>query len=158
MMRPYADTNFLVSLYLDVGAFDLARTQVTEAFARQSDALPVTSLLWAEITNAFELHVHLARHGGQWRVSPETAAAAIASFEDHVREVGVFFACEVSWSALRREFRALSQRHTAKHGFRTYDILHVAHARLLDCDEFWSFDGKARMLAELEGFRLNSLQ
>ena len=156
-MRPYADTNFLVSLYLDVGPYDLARAQVTEAFARQSDALPVTSLLWAEITNAFELHVHLMRHGGQWRVSPETAAAAIAAFEEHVREAGMFFACEVSWSELRREFRVLSQRHTAKHGFRTYDILHVAQARLLGCDEFWSFDGKARMLAELEGMRLSSI-
>jgi predicted nucleic acid-binding protein len=156
-MRPYAGTNFLVSLYLDVGSFDVARKQVVEAFARQSDALPVTSLLWVEITNAFELHVHLARHGGQWRVSPETAGAAIAAFDEHVREAGMFFTCDVSWSELRREFRALSQRHTAKHGFRTYDILHVAHARLLGCDEFWSFDGKARMLAELEGMTLNRL-
>lgn len=156
-MRPYADTNFLVSLYLDVGAYELARAQVTEAFAGQSDALPITSLIWAEITNAFELHVYLARHGGQWRVSPETAAAAIAAFEEHVRQAGMFFATEVSWHDLRREFRVLSQRHTARHGFRTYDILHVAHARLLECDEFWSFDGKARMLAELEGMRLNSL-
>lgn len=156
-MRPYADTNFLVSLYLNVGAYELARSQVTEAFARQSDALPITSLLWAETTNAFELHVHLARHGGQWRTTPETSAAATASFEDHVRQQGIYFACDVSWGELRREFRVLSQRHTAKHGFRTYDILHVAQARLLGCDEFWSFDGKARLLAELEGFRLNAL-
>jgi len=103
------------------------------------------------------LHVHLARHGGQWRVSPETAAAAIAAFEEHVREAGMFFACDVSWNELWREFRSLSQRQTAKHGFRTYDILHVAQARLLGCDEFWSFGGKARTLAELEGMNLNSI-
>jgi hypothetical protein len=42
-------------------------------------------------------------------------------------------------------------RHTAKHGFRTYDLLHVSSALLLKCDTFWSFDPKANRLAGLEG-------
>jgi predicted nucleic acid-binding protein len=54
---------------------------------------------------------------------------------------------------VEEQFQQLSLRHTAKHGFRTYDLLHVASARLLGCDTFWSFDPKASKLAELEGLR-----
>jgi predicted nucleic acid-binding protein len=51
------------------------------------------------------------------------------------------------------QFEELALRHTAKHGFRTYDLLHVASALLLRCDTFWSFDPKASKLAALEGLR-----
>ncbi len=156
-MHPYADTNFLVSLYLDVGMHGLARQQVGEAAAAQTDVLPITHLLWAEVTNAFQLHTYFARNGGQWRVTSEMAAYATGSFETQLSEHNIFTEADVSWTELRAEFRALSLRHTAKHGFRTYDVLHVPSARLLGCDEFWSFDGKARQLAELEGLRVNVL-
>ncbi len=56
---------------------------------------------------------------------------------------------------LKDVFDRLSYRHTAKHGFRTYDILHVASALLLGCDTFWSFDVKALKLAKLEGLTTN---
>lgn len=52
---------------------------------------------------------------------------------------------------LERQFEELALRHTAKHGFRTYDLLHVASALALECDTFWSFDPKASKLAQLEG-------
>lgn len=43
------------------------------------------------------------------------------------------------------------------HGFRTYDIIHVATALALGCDTFWSFDQKARKLANLQGLVLHPL-
>ena len=55
---------------------------------------------------------------------------------------------------LERQFEELSLRYTAKYGFRTYDLLHVASALLLKCDTFWSFDPKALKLAALEGFKV----
>jgi hypothetical protein len=42
-------------------------------------------------------------------------------------------------------------RHTARNGFRTYDILHVAAATILECDTFFSFDVRAKKRAKLEG-------
>ena len=48
---------------------------------------------------------------------------------------------------LERQFEELSFRHTARHGFRTYDLIHVASALLLGCDTFWTFDMKAARLA-----------
>ena len=56
---------------------------------------------------------------------------------------------------LKDVFDRLTYRHTAKHGFRTYDILHVASVLLLGCDTFWSFDVKALKLAKLEGLKTN---
>jgi len=45
-----------------------------------------------------------------------------------------------------------------KHGFRTYDLLQVASALLLGCDTFWSFDGRARKLAKLEGMKVDPMR
>jgi hypothetical protein len=52
---------------------------------------------------------------------------------------------------LSRQCEEISLRHTARHGFRTYDLLHVSSALLLHCDTFLSFDPKALALASLEG-------
>jgi len=56
---------------------------------------------------------------------------------------------------VKPNFEKLSQRHTAKHGFRTYDMLHVASALTLQCTHFFSFDKKALDLAQLEGLTTN---
>lgn len=60
----------------------------------------------------------------------------------------------VSRPELEAQFEELALRHTAEHGFRTYDLLHVASALLLRCDTFWSFDPKASRLARLEGLEI----
>ncbi len=64
---------------------------------------------------------------------------------------------QVPYSRLKQQFEDLALRHTAKHGFRAYDLLHVASALLLGCDTFWSFDLKARDLAVLEGLSVPDL-
>lgn len=53
---------------------------------------------------------------------------------------------EVNPTKLERQFEELSLRHTARHSFRTYDLLHVASALLLERDTFWTFDTKASRL------------
>ena len=62
---------------------------------------------------------------------------------------------DLDLALLEEAFHTLAHRHTARHGFRTYDILHVATALLLGCDTFWSFDAKAKKLAKLEGLKTN---
>jgi hypothetical protein len=37
---------------------------------------------------------------------------------------------------VEKKFEELSLRRTTRHGFRTYDLLHVASALLLGCDIF----------------------
>jgi predicted nucleic acid-binding protein len=43
---------------------------------------------------------------------------------------------------------------TARLGFRTYDLLHVASALVLGCDTFWSFDERTRNLARREELKV----
>ena len=54
---------------------------------------------------------------------------------------------------IETEFDTLVRRYTAKHGFRTYDIIHVASALKLRCKRFLSFDAKANTLAKLVGLK-----
>jgi predicted nucleic acid-binding protein len=154
-MRTYADTNFLVPLYLDIGSSKGAESFVAAAVGMRP--LPMTPLLLMEALNAFQLHLYVSRTQGQWRVSPEATAAATADFIQDIKECEIFETEILDWDALQKRVEDLSLRHTARHGFRTYDLIHVASAQLLGCSHFWSFDQKARNLALVEGLKLNSM-
>ena len=81
--------------------------------------------------------------------------AVEAMFFDQLSIGKTFCDATISARLLERQFQELSHRHTAKEGFRAYDILHVSSALVLGCDTFWSFDTKARKLAKLEGLMVN---
>jgi predicted nucleic acid-binding protein len=152
-MRPYADSNFFCRFYLRVPESDEAATLMDNAARKGIAPLPLTWLHRLEITNAFQLYV-FAGKGGQIRVTPEQAASAHATFVSDVRD-GVFMRqTQIAQPELEKQFEDLAFRHTGKHGFRTYDLIHVAAALILNCDEFWSFDPKACKLATLEGLRV----
>jgi predicted nucleic acid-binding protein len=87
-------------------------------------------------------------------MTPEKAALAAAQFDEDLAAGHGLESTPLPTHDLIRQARALAQRHTAKHGFRAYDLAHVAAALLLGCDEFWSFDAKAGQLAALEGLAL----
>ena len=65
-------------------------------------------------------------------------AAALAVFRDDQERECWCVAVALAIVDLERQFEDLSLRHTAKYGFRTYDLLHVSSALLLGCDTFWS--------------------
>jgi predicted nucleic acid-binding protein len=148
----YADTNFYTNLLVDMPDSQEAQRLMPEA----TDILPMTWLLRLEIVNAFQRCVYLSHHGAQLlRVSPELASAVTGHFFEQM-DLGIRFRrCQVSEQQVERVFMDLAHRHTAREGFRTYDILHVASALVLGCDTFWSFDAKAKKLARLEGLAVN---
>lgn len=116
-------------------------------------AIPVTWLIQVELANALQQAVFLGRQGTQPHVGPQRADVARARFDEWLAE-GVHFATvPLATAELAQEARRISLRHTARHGFRAYDVLHVASAVLLKRDAFWSFDTKATQLAKLEGLR-----
>ena len=148
-MKPYADTNFFTRLYLPLPESEKADRLLESA--RKGPAVPVTWLHRMELVNAFELSVWLGKQGGHPVVSAQQAAVALATFQEDL-EARTFLAPAIpDLMRLESWFEETAQRHTSKHGFRTYDILHVVSARLLGCDSFFSFDQKARRLAALEG-------
>jgi len=152
-MIPYADTNFLTRVYLRLNDTEEALRLVDGMEREGSRPLPITWLHRLELINALQLHVFCARSPGQFFISPEQAALAHANFRDDLTKESFIRNAVVAIGELERQFEELSLRHTARHGFRTYDLLHVASALALKCDAFWSFDPKASKLAALEGLK-----
>ena len=155
-MKPYADTNFFTRLYLPLPESEEADRLLN--FAKRSAAflLPVTWLHRMELANAFEISVWLGKQGGHPRISSQNAAVAQANFKDDLASETFLCVETIEISALQLQFKDTVERHTAKHGFRTYDILHVVSARLLGCDHFFSFDARANKLAQIEGLKIGA--
>ena len=155
-MKPYADTNFFTALIC--GGPHAAAAGELSSRARNAAAppFPVTFLGRIETANAFEQQVFLTRNGVPGvHSNPESALVQEAFFLDELQQATVLCPVSLPEAALEAKSLALAHRHTAKHGFRTYDLMHVASALLLGCDTFWSFDDRAKKLARLEGLRTN---
>ena len=155
-MKVFADTNFFTCAWLDLEFTDSAASLMTR-LQESGVSLPVTRLIRMEFTNALQRLVFEAKHGSQiLRMPREVAFLARARFDEELATGELLRWSAVPEDELEEAFEMLSYRHTAKHGFRTYDLLHVASALLLGCDTFWSYDVKARKLAKLEGMKVNS--
>jgi len=154
-MKVFADTNYYTNLWLELSHQDEAAS-LYGGLLQSGGVLPVTRLVRMELTNALQRLIYESRHGTQgFRISPESAMATRATLDAELLR-GYFFEWRViAGDELEVTFETLAYRHTAKEGFRTYDILHVASALVLGCDTFWSFDGRAKKLAKLEGLRTN---
>jgi predicted nucleic acid-binding protein len=155
-MKAYADTNFFTRVYLALPESAQADRLLESARRQELAALPVTWLHRMELANAFELSVWLSRQGGHLRVVAQQAATALATFQEDLVAQTFLTAVRPDFGAVEKLFGEIVGRQTAKHGFRTYDVLHVASARVLGCDAFFSFDERARKLARLEGLLVSS--
>jgi predicted nucleic acid-binding protein len=93
------------------------------------------------------------RNGGTARTSPELALVAQDDFETDLRTGTRFQLIPLTLTDIETEFDTLARRYTATHGFRTYDVIHVASALKLRCKRFLSFDAKANALAKLVGLK-----
>lgn len=153
-MKPYADTNFFTRVYLSLPESGQADQLFALARSRGAPRLPITWLHRIELANAFELSVWAGRQGGQPRVTAQTAAIALETFRNDLAAETFLHEATVEISALQPLFEETAARHTAKHAFRTYDLLHIVSARLLGCDHFFSFDATANALAKIEGLRI----
>ena len=152
-MKAYADTNFFTKFYLPLPDSDLANNLIAGAGGRINFALPITWLHRVELVNALQIQVFSSRLHRQPRITPEHAAIAQASFRQDLGKSDFLQLAPLNQEPLVTKSEDISLRHTARSGFKTYDLIHVASAMLLGCDTFWSFDAKASQLAALEGLK-----
>ena len=150
-MSTYCDANAFVKSYLAMPEQPVAEAFLRSGSARGTWPVPVTDLLMFEVSNAIERMVFESRASGQWRITPEMAMVAHDDFEADLRTGKRLKLTPLSLSEVGEDFDKLVRRHTAAHGFRTYDIIHVASALKLQCRRFLSFDQKANQLARLVG-------
>ena len=151
-MGVYCDTNFLVRLYATAPSREQALNRIS-AQDRRGQRIPITWLHELELTNALQQMVLLARAGTGMSFTPEQASLGQLQFEDDLREARRFAATSLAPREMVHQAGELSLRHTARHGFRAYDVAHVACALILKCERFWSFDVRASKLAQLEGMK-----
>ena len=142
-MTAYADTSFLVSLYVP---------QVHSPVAHHIDASRpsgslITALTVHEARNAFSL---LAFRG---ILSPAEAENLCRQFDEDT-EAGVHRLMAPVWITLFDRAEDLRSRFSAATGVRSMDLLHVAAALVLGAKEFLTFDIRQADLARRAGLKV----
>lgn len=137
----YADSSFLVSLYLRDANSTTARNELNVLATR----IGLSSLARLEVKNAFRLAVFR-----EWIT--ESQEARVQSLFDSDQQDGFLSPLPFTVEEIFSEAERLSKGHTACFGNRSLDVLHVACARVAGLDVFASFDIRQRKLAKQTGF------
>jgi predicted nucleic acid-binding protein len=134
----YADTSFLVSLYLPD-----ANSAAAQRRFRLDWQIPLTPFGESEIANAFELACSR-------RLLPGAdVGRAWEEFRGDIQR-GVFSLRPLPAATFTRA-QALSRQFTRRLGCRTLDVVHVAMALELNANGFCTFDSRQRKLALAAG-------
>jgi len=139
----YADTGFLVSLYLP----EATTAPASAAMRRVTQPIAITELNVLELRNAFRLAVF------RRFIAEDDRARCWALFEDDVAG-SVYERATVPSSALYEHASRLVEVYGSRLGTRTLDVLHVAAASLLGASTFLSFDRRQRALARAAKLRV----
>jgi len=137
-----ADTSFLFSLY----GHDVHTGEALSLLEKSGQPLLLSTLNEFELGNALRF--------AEWRgLRPKGSAAQCfeALSEDHA--AGRWRESEIELAEIVTEAGRLSAAHTATGGHRSFDILHVAHARIAAPKRFLSFDANQLRLARAAGLR-----
>ena len=142
-MVSYADTGFLVSLYLEEKT-----TAVAEEILK-SIPLPIiiTPLSLLELRNALNFSVFRGRITTEKR-DEILLDATVQSAS------GFYQLADVSQSKIYVKAGELSDKYTLLFGTRSLDLLHVAAAALIKAQVFLSFDERQRRAASGEGIKV----
>ena len=137
-----ADTSFLFSLYRHDSHSETAQTRLTET----GQPLVLSTLNLYELGTA----LRLAEFRGLVPTGhAEHCLEALAKDQPQ----GRWRKSEISLDEIVAEAGRLSAKHTPTGGHRAFDILHVAHARLVAPKRFLSFDANQLQLAKAVGLR-----
>lgn len=142
-MPAYPDSSFVFSLVAKDGHSMDARAEMVRA----GMSLFFTPLHRIEVRNA------LRNASGRGGIDDDECATAFRLIEEDLRE-GMFVHAPVSWTDVFREADQLSEKHAARNGQRTIDLLHVAIALECGARTFLSFDNRQRKLAQAAGLKV----
>ncbi|MDR1145091.1 MAG: type II toxin-antitoxin system VapC family toxin [Verrucomicrobiales bacterium] len=139
-MVSYADTGFIISLYLE----ESTRAVALEAIGKLQQILPITPLHELEFRNALNLRL--------WRKEITVAErdTVARKFEIDIADE-LYERVEVPAPELWHTAMRLSNRHTPSAGTRALDLLHVAAALTLQAGELLTFDERQRRMALAAG-------
>lgn len=136
----YADTSFLVSLYVQ----DANTPRAVAAVEAGAMPLIFTPLIRHELRNALRLCVF------RRQITAAQRESALHDMEADA-EAGVLHLAPVDWPKAFTHAEKLGRNHSEALGTRGMDILHVACALAVRAKRFATFDDRQRQLAELAG-------
>ena len=142
-MTSYADTGFLVKLYLLEPESAQAAAIIQKA--KRPNLLSYLSVL--ELRNAFLLNLF------QKRISETTQRAAWKAFKTDLED-GIYAVLPLANAEHYDKAGELADRYTAAEGSRSLDLLHVAAALLFGAGELLSYDARQRKVAVCEGLKV----
>ena len=142
-MPAYADTSFLVRIYLP----HATSTKALAWMQRSTEALPLTPLHRHELRNAVRLSVFRGEITGEQR------KAAFREIEADLAE-GILAHAPIPWTDAFREAESLAAAHTETLGVRSFDLLHVGLAVTFGAAEFLTFDARQATLAKAAGLKI----
>ncbi|MBC8041045.1 MAG: type II toxin-antitoxin system VapC family toxin [Opitutaceae bacterium] len=145
-MKIYADTSFLVSLYLKTDSLHAPAVAEVGSW-KQAPELPLTPFALVEIENTLSRLVHK----GKLNTRETTALLGLIK-----EDVGGGFLRSAPLRAYTwlETARDLSRSVTPHTGTRTLDVLHLSVAHAEECTHLASFDVNQRRAAAAMGLKL----
>lgn len=148
-MVAYPDTSFLCALYRPQSNSPRAARHV----AGMREALHVASPLLFEFRQSTRWQSWLHGQDPGKGFPQKEAQAMLARLQGNIAQ-GALVVASVDWADVVGIAERLSAQYTWTEGHRGFDVLHVATALHLGCQEFLTFDAQQRRLAEAEGLRV----
>lgn len=145
-MKVYADSSFIVALYLQQ-----ASSPAAIAFLQKhGEPLPFTPWHRVEVRNAIRLAVF---HGA---IEASQARTQLKQMEMDLRDESLIIHTAVNWLDVVRETEKLGAAHTESIGCRSGDLFHIALALELRADYFLTFDKRQQKMAGAAGLAIKS--
>lgn len=142
-MTVYADSSALFKLYVAEN-----HSSSMAALAEQDETFFILNGLHElEVRNAFRLMVF------RGEINADAAMNAFAALDADVSSP-LYRAQSLDFGRLTKAAERMSAATTVQKGGRALDLLHVAAARLIDCDAFVTFDQRQREIAAVAGLTL----
>jgi predicted nucleic acid-binding protein len=138
----YADTSFLVSLYVS----DAHTQQAASHLKKLTPPIPLTPLGEMELVNAISLGLF------RKELPPREARMALSAMRKDI-EVGVLRLTPLPYGVFEKG-KQLASKRTPVIGTRTLDVLHVSSALALNAEMFLTFDVRQGELAKEEGLKV----
>jgi len=136
----YADTSFLVSLYVP-----------DRHSAEAQRRLLAHPLVWFTPLHRAEWTHAICQHVFQRKMSAAEAQWVLRNMEDDLAQ-GLWVQADLPEAAFE-SCVGLARQHCARLGVRTLDSLHVASALEFKAERFWTFDERQAKLAQLAGLK-----
>jgi predicted nucleic acid-binding protein len=140
-LTPYADSSFIVSLYLQ----QQSSAKAIAFMERYGQGLPFTPWHRLEVRNAIRLAMF------HRLIDAAQAKNQLKQLDIDLKEEALLLHTAIDWTDVLREAEKLGAIHNETIGCRSADLFHVATARQAGCDTFLTFDEKQAAMATAAG-------